>query len=152
MIEAPYDRIASAIRLSGGSHLSAVLIPPSIHVSEATEELRSQLLHRGVRAHPIQISGHASILESVEAATASPPSRTFIIYGLETLRRADREAYLRASSFARERLREAANAVILVLTTETWSWLGLQLPDLARWVDGPFLMTCSEAEELRHRR
>lgn len=141
VIEGPYDRITSAIRLSGRSYLSAVLVPPSIQVSVATEELRSQLLHRGVQAHPIPLSGHANILESIEAATPSPPSRTFIIHGLETLRRTDREAYLRASSFARERLREASNAIILVLATETWSWLGLDLPDLARWVDGPFLMT-----------
>lgn len=145
MIEAPYDRIASAIRLSGGSYLSAVLIPPGIQVPEATEELRSQLLHLGVQAHPILLSGHANMLGSVWATTPSSPSRTFIIHGVETLGRADREAFLRASSFARDRLREASVAIILVLATETWSWLGLQLPDLARWVDGPFLMTSGEA-------
>lgn len=144
MLEAPYDRIAAAMRLSVGSYLGAVLTPPSIQVPVATEELRCQLCHLGVQAHPILLSGHAN-MESVGATTPSPPSHTFIIHGLETLRRADREAYLRASSFARDRLREASNAIILVLATETWSWLGLQLPDLARWVDGPFLMTSGEA-------
>lgn len=140
MIEAAYDRIAAAIRHGRGSRLIAVLVPPEIPLIPAAEKLRSHLLGRGIMVRPVRLARHASLLEAVEEVDPRP-SEVVIVYGLEALSQSAREAFLRTSSFARTRLQGSPVAVILVLGTETWSWLGMELPDLARWADGPFLVS-----------
>lgn len=140
MIEAAYDRIVAAIRHGNGARLIAVLVPAEIPLIPATEKLRSHLLGRGVKVRSIRIDRHASLVEAIEAADPEP-SEAVIVYGLEALPEATRESFLRSSSFARSRLQSVPVAVILVLGTETWSWLGMELPDLARWADGPFIVS-----------
>lgn len=140
MIETAYDRIVAAIRHGHGARLIAVLVPAEIPLIPATEKLRSHLLGRGVKVRSIRIDRHASLVEAIEAVDPEP-SEAVIVYGLEALPEATRESFLRSSSFARSRLQRSPVAVILVLGTETWSWLGMELPDLARWADGPFIVS-----------
>lgn len=140
MTEVAHDRIAAALRYGRGARLVAVLVPPSIPLLTATSELRRYLRWRGIDTHPVRVEAHTDLLESVETAVESKPSDVLVVHGLEALSKTDREAYLRASSFARSRLRALSASIVLVLGTDTWSWLGMELPDLARWVDGPFVL------------
>jgi hypothetical protein len=140
MNEAAYDRIAAAIKRSRGSQLIAVVVPVTIPLLTVTRRLQSSLLRRGVDARCFRIRGHADVLEPIETELGSDTPGAIVIHGLEAMPAIERESFLRATSFARSRLRRIPVPIVLVLGEETWSWLGLELPDLARWMDGPFAM------------
>lgn len=139
MIEAAYDRIAAAIRHSRGSQLIAVVVRVQMPLITATSELQSSLLRRGTATKCLQIRAHHDLLEPIDSSSDSG-SQVFIVHGLEGMPSEERESFLRATSFARSRLRTMPVPIILVLGEETWSWLGMELPDLARWMHGPFVM------------
>jgi hypothetical protein len=140
MIHAAYERIASAIEHSRGSQLIAVVVPANIPLLTATSQLQSSLFRQGIDVRCLQIRGQSDLLELVEAQLDATPPRAVIVHGLEGMPLTERESFLRATSFARSRLRSVPVPIILVLGEETWSLLGMELPDLARWIHGPFTM------------
>lgn len=141
MIEAAYDRIAAAIKHSRGSQLIAVVVPVTVPMLTATSQLQSSLYRRGIEVRCLQIRGHSDLLDLVDAPSVeSKRPRATIVHGFEGMPITERESFLRATSFARSRLRSVPVPIILVLGEETWSSLGMELPDLARWIHGPFAM------------
>lgn len=140
MIEAAYDRIAAAIEHSRGSQLIAVVVPTTIPLLTATSQLQSSLIRLGIDVSCLRVRGHSDLLDRVEGQVEAKPSRAIVVHGLEGMPIAERESFLRATSFARSRLRSIPVPIVLVLGEETWSSLGMELPDLARWIHGPFLM------------
>ncbi len=73
--------------------------------------------------------------------------------GLETASGSESRDYLRRTSFRRSTLSQLPCPVILVLSEATWAWLALELPDLVRWFDGPFVAPVPEKRSsLQHSR
>lgn len=107
------------------------------------ESLVPQLEGRGVRLHHVRFDPSGDLAELVasegEGEGADLPD-VVLVHGFESVPRARAQAFLRRSNFTRARLAKTSRAVLLVVGSDTWAWLMMELPDLVRWADGPFVL------------
>lgn len=144
-----YERIATAITRRRGARLVALVVPEGTPVYLSIEMVVPQLEGRGVRLRHVRFDPDAQLAELVELEGSArsddaDDTETLLIHGFESVPLARTQAFFRRSNFTRARLAKLSIAVLLTVGSETWSWLVMELPDLVRWTDGPFLLPAIE--------
>lgn len=139
MNDAVYRRIALSLAQRGKARLTVALVPGGTPFALAREKLITHMLGRGIDLELARIDVDGDLAETLR--TAKPAGKGAVLaYGLETVPRAEAEGYLRRSNFARARLVDVPVNALLVIDEAMWSWMAMELPDLVRWADGPFVL------------
>ncbi len=130
-----FDQIAAHVSRVD-SLVVVVIAPRGASIPLVRKRVVSEFRVRDVLVTTLAVDPALDLVSDVQSIDRGS---VVLASGLETASEADVREYLRRTSFRRSTLSRLDRRVILVLPEAVWGWVARELPDLARWLAGPFV-------------
>ena len=137
-----FDQIHARLSRGSASDVVVVLVPTGASAPLVRKRVVSELRVRDVPVHMVALDSASDLVADLSVLDGE--GGVALASGLEDVADSGVQDYLRRTSFRRSTLSKLTQRVVLVLPQRVWAWLARELPDLARWVVGPFVAPVSK--------